>query len=276
MVKIALSWAFLYNKEMKTGLLYGVIVILLGVVTFLLWGEKFSFVSFINNSPTSTSTEIIPSQNNTTSAVPSGISNGVEEEDDNSFALYQKGEFSFRYPKAVNGTTLSPKTGSDGSVVITTLYGAANVKVGAIVVTPHTLGQGGVAGAFRVKKIDGTTVRLYYDSTRKAWIETSNLIQDSNEKILSWSEALSYFARASTAPELKKLSLLPDTSRALYPYYEPTEASLFGYRVFFQSEQKYVDVAFVTAAEGGLNDLPNDSVSTAIFVIDSVARSLSF
>jgi hypothetical protein len=262
---------------MKTGFLYGIIVILIGIVVFLLfWGESFSFLSFSHNSETATNTETTPPSENGSTTVPSGISNGVEETGDDGFTLYEKSGLSFRYPEAVNGKALSPKTQSDGSVVITTLYDSSNVKVGAILVTPHTLGEGGVAGAFRVKKVDGTTVRLYYDKTRKAWIETSNIIQDSNEEILSWSEALNYFTRAGNAPELKKLSLLPDLSHNIYPYYEPTEPGLFGYRVFFQSEQKYIDISFVTAAQGGLNGLPNDSVSTAIFIIDTAARSFSF
>lgn len=273
---MATLFCILYNKKMNKGFLYGVIVFLLGVVAFLLWGERFSFLSFSHKPETATTTEVMSREGEPNEIVPPSISNGVEEESDGGFATYQKGGFSFRYPKAVNGKNLTPKTENDGSVVVATLSDANNVKIGAVLVTPHTLGQGGVAGAFRVKKVDGTTVRLYYDNTRKAWIETSNLIEDTNEKILSWSEALLYFARASSASELKKLSLLPDTGKNLYPYYEPTEPSLFGYRVFFQSEQKYVDVAFVTAAKGGLSGLPDDSISTAIFVIDTVARSLSF
>lgn len=240
-----------------------------------LWNKVNLNVAFLfdKNFTAATTTKAINFENN---SVSSGkIFNNGERDEEDGFKIYKNENFSFTYPATVNGKNISPVAKDEDVVVIDDIYRAGQ-KMGTILFSVNTLGTKGAAEAFRVKNAAGNNVRLFYDKGREAWIETKNITEEGGEKILSWNEAFYYFEKAGNVLELGNLGLFNDNKKRIYPYYEPSEPNLFGYRVFFEKEKKYIDIAFVTAYFDFLKNGANGELNDLVFILNTLAESASF
>jgi uncharacterized protein YifN (PemK superfamily) len=275
---------------MKKGTLWWFILFLLCVIGFLLWKGNFlslgnlgswQFFSSGNKSqPSQDKKENIiatttATKKDTTNEQLDGVDGSVESTTDNSRSTFTDSRLSFSYPKILNGNAVSPVASSGGTIV---LYQAKqNGKiVGVLTLSTNSLpSQLTDTTAFHLKDTANKNVRLYFDTVKKSWVSVSNIVTKTGEKILSWSEAMSYFLKASTAPELQNIGLVSFSGRNAYAYYQPTEANIFGYRVFDQKQTNFADIGFVTALAGGLSALPKTTLNEVGYLASEVARTLS-
>lgn len=204
-----------------------------------------------------------------------GANESVELTTDNSRSVYADNHLSFSYPKTLNGQAVNPENQKNGSVV---LYRAKqNGKIiGVLTLSINALpSQKTETTSFRLKDAADKNVRLYFDTEKKSWVSVSNIVTKSGEKILSWDEAMSLFLKASAGPELKNIGLVSFPEQKAFGYYQPTEANIFGYRVFDQKQSNFADIGFVTAFSGGLSALPKTTLNEASYLASEVARTFS-
>jgi hypothetical protein len=250
------------------------------VVGFLLWkGDYLPMGTWqFWNTSTTTTPRIEEEKVSTSTPVVSTdtqIDENVELPVDNSRNTFNDKHFYFSYPKILNGHAVSPKTRADGTVILyESMEGGATVGVLTLSRTAVP-SQASDTNAFRLKDASDKSVRLYFDTEKKSWVSVSNIVTKSGEKILSWSEAMSYFLKASTVPELQNIGLVSFSGRNAYAYYQPTEANIFGYRVFDQKQANFADIGFVTALPGGLSLLPKTTLNEVGYLASEVARTLS-
>lgn len=275
---------------MKKGTLWFFILFLLCVIGFLLWKGNFLSIDFGSWQFFSGGDKGQPSQDkkgnivatttatkkDTTGEQVDVVDGSVESTTDNSRSTYADSRLSFSYPKILNGNVVSPVASSGGTVV---LYQAKqNGKIiGVLTLSINSLpSQKTETTAFHLKDTADKNVRLYFDTEKKSWVSVSNIVTKSGEKILSWNEAMNFFLRASGGPELKNIGLVSFSGRNAYAYYQPTEANIFGYRVFDQKQAIFADIGFVTALAGGLSALPKTTLNEVGYLASEVARTLSF